>query len=29
MILRSVELVDFGLYAGPNEIDLVPRRRQG
>ncbi|WP_414463551.1 DNA sulfur modification protein DndD [Hyphomicrobium sp. DY-1] len=29
MILRSIELVDFGLYAGTNEIDLIPRRRRG
>jgi len=29
MILRSIELVDFGLYAGTNEIDLVPRARRG
>ncbi len=29
MILRSIELVDFGLYAGTNEIDLVPRRQRG
>jgi DNA sulfur modification protein DndD len=29
MILRSIELVDFGLYAGTNEIDLVPRSRRG
>lgn len=29
MILRSVLLEDFGLYAGTTELDLVPRRRQG
>jgi DNA sulfur modification protein DndD len=29
MILRSIELVDFGLYGGTTEIDLVPRRRYG
>lgn len=29
MILRRIELVDFGLYAATNEIDLVPRRRHG
>src|SRR5581483_7959332 len=29
MILRKIELVDFGLYSGPNEIDLVPRQRKG
>jgi DNA sulfur modification protein DndD len=29
MILRSILLENFGLYAGSNEIDLVPRRRQG
>lgn len=29
MILRSVILEHFGLYAGTTEIDLVPRSRQG
>jgi DNA sulfur modification protein DndD len=29
MILRSIELVDFGLYGGTTEIDLVPRQRYG
>lgn len=29
MILRSVLLEDFGLYAGTTTLDLVPRRRQG
>lgn len=29
MMIRSIELVDFGLYGGANEIDFVPRRRQG
>ncbi|TKV70609.1 DNA sulfur modification protein DndD [Rhizobium sp. AU243] len=29
MILREVKLCDFGLYAGMNEIDLVPRQRHG
>lgn len=29
MILRSIRLEDFGLYAGITELDLVPRRRQG
>ncbi|MEJ0076827.1 MAG: DNA sulfur modification protein DndD [Alphaproteobacteria bacterium] len=29
MILRSITLDDFGLYAGSNKIDLVPRRRKG
>lgn len=29
MILRSIRLEDFGLYAGVTELDLVPRRRQG
>lgn len=29
MILRSIVLENFGLYAGTNEIDLIPRRRQG
>jgi DNA sulfur modification protein DndD len=29
MILRSIDLVDFGLYAGSNSIDLVPRHRHG
>lgn len=29
MILRSIELVDFGLYGGTSHIDLVPRRRYG
>jgi DNA sulfur modification protein DndD len=29
MILRSIRLEDFGLYAGIIELDLVPRRRQG
>ncbi|MDK1389668.1 DNA sulfur modification protein DndD [Sinorhizobium sp. 8-89] len=29
MILRSVLMVDFGLYAGSTELDMVPRRRGG
>ena len=29
MILRSITLQDFGLYAGTTELDLVPRKRQG
>lgn len=29
MILHSVLLEDFGLYAGTTELDLVPRRRKG
>jgi DNA sulfur modification protein DndD len=29
MILRSIRLEDFGLYAGTTELDLVPRRKQG
>lgn len=29
MILRSIRLEDFGLYAGTTELDLVPRQRQG
>ena len=29
MILRSIQLEEFGLYAGTTEIDLVPRRRKG
>ena len=29
MILRSIIVENFGLYSGSNEIDLVPRRRQG
>ncbi|WP_316979541.1 DNA sulfur modification protein DndD [Shumkonia mesophila] len=29
MILRSLELENFGLYAGLNRIDLIPRRRKG
>ncbi len=28
MILRTIRLIDFGLFAGTNEIDLVPRKRQ-
>jgi len=27
MILRSIRLEDFGLYAGVTELDLVPRKR--
>ncbi len=29
MILRSIRLEDFGLYAGVVELDLVPRQRPG
>jgi len=29
MILRSVTLEDFGLYAGRTDLDLVPRRKPG
>ncbi|RWQ46780.1 DNA sulfur modification protein DndD [Mesorhizobium sp.] len=29
MILRSVILEDFGLYAGVTELDLIPRHRNG
>lgn len=29
MILRSIKLEDFGIYAGTTELDLVPRRMQG
>jgi DNA sulfur modification protein DndD len=29
MILRSIKLEDFGIYAGVTELDLVPRRMQG
>jgi DNA sulfur modification protein DndD len=29
MILRSIELVDFGLFGGTTQIDLVPRQRYG
>lgn len=29
MILRKIRLENFGLYAGVNELNLVPRRRQG
>ncbi|MGY8635608.1 DNA sulfur modification protein DndD [Bradyrhizobium sp. 14AA] len=29
MILRKIKLDDFGLYAGSNEIDLVPRAPRG
>ncbi|WP_404337775.1 DNA sulfur modification protein DndD [Sphingomonas sp. MMS12-HWE2-04] len=29
MILRSVTLQDFGVYAGTTTLDLVPRRRDG
>lgn len=29
MILRTVLLEDFGLYAGTTELDLVPRSRRG
>lgn len=29
MILRSLTLKDFGLFAGVTEFDLVPRRRRG
>ena len=28
MILRSIRLEDFGLYAGITELDLIPRRRK-
>lgn len=29
MILRSIELENFGLYAGRQTLDLIPRRRSG
>ena len=29
MILRSIRLEDFGLYAGVTDLDLIPRRRPG
>ena len=29
MILRTIELENFGLYAGRQVLDLVPRRRPG
>jgi DNA sulfur modification protein DndD len=29
VILRSIRLEDFGLYAGITDLDLVPRRRPG
>lgn len=29
MILRTIELENFGLYSGRQVLDLVPRRRQG
>ena len=29
MILRSIRLEDFGLYAGVTDLDLVPRQRLG
>ncbi len=29
MIIRSIRLEDFGLYAGVTELELVPRRRKG
>ena len=29
MILRSIRLEDFGLYAGVMDLDLIPRRRPG
>jgi DNA sulfur modification protein DndD len=29
MILRSIQLENFGLYAGENKLDLVPGRRAG
>jgi len=29
LILRSVKMENFGLYAGDTEFDLVPRRRRG
>ena len=29
MLLRSIGLENFGLYAGTHELDLVPRRRKG
>lgn len=29
MILRGIELIDFGLYGGTTQIDLVPRRQHG
>ncbi len=29
MLLRSIGLENFGVYAGVNELDLVPRRRKG
>ncbi|TPK59096.1 DNA sulfur modification protein DndD [Mesorhizobium sp. B2-4-15] len=29
MILRSVTLQDFGVYAGTTTLDLIPRRRDG
>jgi DNA sulfur modification protein DndD len=29
MILRSITLENFGLYAGTTKIDLVPRKRKG
>src|SRR4051794_14493725 len=29
MILRTVKLNNFGLYAGTTAIDLIPRRKRG